>query len=108
MMMRDGSGRVVRCWGGYVPKLYDEHFIEAHKEEISEKFQGAIIIADNHFTYGAKFLEGVRILTSQSAERKSPIVPLSDEQRTIEEEYEMKVSGDEEMLQQLSARQCML
>ncbi len=44
----DLSGGMKAMWGGYTPKLYDGHFIEAHKQTIEEKFQGGVIFGDTH------------------------------------------------------------
>lgn len=63
MVVRDGKGVVVKLWGGYTPKLYDDHFVEAHREEFDEFFKKGKMFGDGHFSYGAKYVEEVEFLT---------------------------------------------
>jgi hypothetical protein len=53
-------------WGGYTPKLYDGHFVEDHRDEFEKEFTGAAMLGDQHFTYGAKFVESVKIFTPKA------------------------------------------
>lgn len=73
MFISNGKTKVVKLWGGYTPKLYDEHFVEDHRDEIDEKFAGATFIGDSHFAYGARYLEKVRFVTPQGDKRDPEI-----------------------------------
>lgn len=75
MFVRNGSRKVVKLWGGYTPKLYDGYFVEDHKDEIDEKLAGSTLIGDNHFTYGAQYLENVKIATPLGAIKRNSEVP---------------------------------
>jgi hypothetical protein len=75
MFVRDGNRKVVKLWGGYTPKLYDGHFVEDHRDEFEEKFSGATLLGDQHFSYGAKFLEEVKIVTPGGTSGKNAEIP---------------------------------
>lgn len=72
MAIRDGRGRVRALWGGYTPKLYDGHFVELNKRELDQKFKGANILGDDHFTYGVSKLKEATLLTARSGRKEDP------------------------------------
>ncbi len=59
MTVSDAAGKIRCSWGGYSPKLFDGTFLESHKTEIVDKFGGAVIIADNHFSRGKDIFRDV-------------------------------------------------
>ena len=59
MTISDAKGKIRRLYGGYSPKFYDGHFLEAAKTEIEDRFSGAGIIADTHFNSGGRNFEEV-------------------------------------------------
>ena len=56
MAVFDGKGKIRKLWGGYSPKQHDGMFLKEHKQELSHDFEGGVIVADNHFSCGKKFL----------------------------------------------------
>ncbi len=63
--------KVVKVQGGYVPKLYDGHFVKDHQQEFNQQFKGAVIIGDQHFEYGALFVEEYSFFTSLEGKKQS-------------------------------------
>jgi hypothetical protein len=56
------KGKVVVLWGGYIPKLYDGHFIQVNKWQFDAQ-------------YGGKFLKKAKIITPVGKDRKNPDIP---------------------------------
>ena len=56
----DGLGRIVKIWGGYFPKTADNIWIDLHKEELSEIFKGANLVADCGYYASRNHVEGVK------------------------------------------------
>ena len=65
MVLRDGKGRVMKLWGGYSPKIYDSHFVEAYCDWFEENLLGGFVYGDGHFVAAAKMLKksGVKFIT---------------------------------------------
>lgn len=59
MIIRDGKKQIRKIWGGYSPKVYDGIWLEMHKEWLEANLQGAAVLADCHFEWGRKNLNGV-------------------------------------------------
>jgi len=66
MFVRDGKGKIRKLWGGYSPKIYDGHWLQAQKEWLEEKLAGAVVVADNHFLWGKKHLKKVKFHCNHS------------------------------------------
>jgi len=61
MVVSDGRGKVRKMWGGYSPKKYDSDFMDVVHEELEDLFEGAEIVADQHFELAAKTFEKVKV-----------------------------------------------
>lgn len=75
MCIQDARRRIKKIWGGYSPKIYDSHFIEAYKEDFESTFKGATFLADSHFQLANKFFSNIRFITKwkdSEEERKDP------------------------------------
>lgn len=71
MAIMDGKSRFRYVNGGYAPKVYDGHFLKIQKDVLLEKFQGAVIIADNHFGNGKRiFKKKIKFHTNIAERRK--------------------------------------
>lgn len=55
MVLMDGSLKIVGLWGPYAPKLHDGAWLELYRKELESDYEGAVIVADNHFSVGRKF-----------------------------------------------------
>lgn len=64
MLAMNGKGRCLRLWGGYSPKQHDSEFLRGHHQELAEMFDGATVIADNHFSEGKKLFNNITFLTN--------------------------------------------
>ena len=56
-------GKIHGAYGGYSPKLYDAHWVQANKHFLEHNYRGAHIIADQYF-HSAGTIMGVRFLTT--------------------------------------------
>lgn len=63
MLFSDSQGRPRRLFGGYSPKLYDGHWVEANSTWIERRLEGATIYADCHFHSCSKKLKKVTMIT---------------------------------------------
>lgn len=52
-IIMDGSTRIRSCVGPYSPKIHDSTWLEMNKKFV-KKFQGGVIVADCHYSYGRK------------------------------------------------------
>jgi len=59
----DAQGRCRALWGGYSPKINDSQWVEIYKNELSDKFNGAHIIADCHYYASRNQSQGVKFIT---------------------------------------------
>ena len=62
--------RVRKIWGGYSPKVYDSHLIEANRDWFEDKLKGAEVVADQHFCWGVKHMWATWNRTTQSIEAR--------------------------------------
>ena len=62
MFVLDARGCIRKVWGPFSPKLYDSDFFNANKDEFERLFEGATIIADNHFAKARKICTKVKFL----------------------------------------------
>ena len=54
--------KLIAIWGGYSPKVIDNIWIEIHKQELSDKFKNATIIADGHYWSSRDCVTNVRFV----------------------------------------------
>lgn len=59
----DAEGRCRALWGGYSPKIIDSQWVELYKNELTDKFNGAHIIADGHYYASRLKSQGVTFVT---------------------------------------------
>lgn len=59
----DANLKALAIWGGYSPKISDSQWVVSHKEELSEIFNGATIIADCGYYSSRNTVEGVTFET---------------------------------------------
>ena len=64
MVLSDANRKIRKLWGGYSPKTYDSHFLQAKEEFLEEHLIGAVVIADNHFEWGRTNLQNVEFLVN--------------------------------------------
>jgi len=69
MVLSDGKGR--KIWGGYSPKVYDSHLIEANRDWFEDQLKGAEVVADQHFRWGVKHMTHVRFHVAHRQSRVS-------------------------------------
>jgi hypothetical protein len=69
MALLDARGQFRALWGGYSPKIYDGDFLKIQSQFIEDKLQGAVILADNHFSYSQTAFNGVKFITTISRPR---------------------------------------
>lgn len=69
MTFSDARGVFREVWGGYSPKVYDSDFMRIVSNQLEEFYEGATLIADNHFKKIADELSVVTII-APSSERK--------------------------------------
>jgi len=88
----DGKGKVRRIWGGSSPKIYDSDFIKLTADYIDKELDGAVILADNHFSEAQKYLSNVKFysrIADYSSKRNrdgSPISTLTRDQQKFNEQ----------------------
>ena len=70
MLIASASGRIRGVYGGYSPKLYDAHWVQANAHYLNRVFDGATIIADQHFRSAGK-LRKVDFLTCELKSNRS-------------------------------------
>ena len=58
MIIQNSKRKAVRIWGGHSPKIHDGSWLERHREEIEENFDGARFKGDQHFAKGKKIFSG--------------------------------------------------
>jgi hypothetical protein len=58
-ILRNASGRIIKAWGGYSPKLMDSMFIEVKKKWLNKHLKGATVVADNHYSVAQKLIPKV-------------------------------------------------
>lgn len=63
MVLSDATGRVMRLWGGYSPKLFDGHFLKMNQDWFCRKLSGGVVVADQHFNWGRKHLQDPKFHT---------------------------------------------
>lgn len=56
------DGKIVQCWGGYSPKVYDSDFVIIQKNFFDSTLKGAVVIADCHYASAGKQLEHCKFL----------------------------------------------
>jgi hypothetical protein len=66
MALLDACGWFCALWGGYSPKVYNSNFLKMQHEFIKTQLHGAVILGDNHFSYGETRFDRVRFITTLS------------------------------------------
>jgi hypothetical protein len=66
MALLNACSQFCALWGGYSPKVYDGDFLKMQREFIETQLCGAVILGDNHFSYGETGFDGVRFITTLS------------------------------------------
>ena len=97
MILRDTKGRVRKVWGGYSPKLFDGHLIEARKRWWEKHCKGAVMLGDGHFTWARDNLRQVTFHAPYPTSKKNKkgeicskkAIPLTQKQ----ERYNAAVKG---------------
>lgn len=56
-------GEVVQMWGGYSPKVFDGHFLEAQAQWFERHAKGLKIAADAHFSAGNRLFQDPKFFT---------------------------------------------
>jgi hypothetical protein len=56
--------------GGYSPKIYDSHWLEANKYDLESNLQNAIIIADTHYNHCKIKLNGITFICAKEKPKK--------------------------------------
>ena len=69
MIVMDGSSQIRAKWGPYSPKTYDGFWLEEHRKNLENKFEGGSIAADTHFSFGRK-LKKVKFFVPYSKQEK--------------------------------------
>lgn len=69
MLLVDTAGTPRYLHGGYSPKLYDGHWVEARSDWFDDRLAGATIYGDEHFNSAARRLHHVRLICPK---RKPP------------------------------------
>lgn len=64
MVLRDGTGKIRRLWGGYSPKTYDAEFMRTHRQWFREQLGGVAILADTHFFSACDYIRHPEILAT--------------------------------------------
>lgn len=70
MMVRDGKGKILKIWGGYSPKVYDGTWLEIMKDNLEDILNGAVILADSHFSAGKRLFQNITFLTNNVKPKK--------------------------------------
>ncbi len=86
MVLSDAKGRIRKVWGGYSPKLFDGHLLEAQKRWWEKRLRGAVVVGDGHFTWGRENLHQVTFHAPYPMPRKKKqsqkhSIPLTKKQR---------------------------
>ena len=58
MVIQNGKRKIVQIWGGHSPKIHDGSWLETHREEFEDQFNGARFVGDEHFSKGKKLFSG--------------------------------------------------
>lgn len=69
MALLDAWGQFWALWGGYSPKIFNGDFLKIQQEFMETKLKGAVILANNHFSYGQTGFHSVKFVTTLSHPR---------------------------------------
>jgi hypothetical protein len=64
MILRDGTGKIRRVWGGYSPKVFDSDFMASQRQWLEENLAGTAILADTHFFKAREYIKNPDILAT--------------------------------------------
>jgi hypothetical protein len=66
MALLNVCGQFHVLWGGYLPKIFNGDFLKIQQEFIETKLKGAVVLADNHFSYSQTGFCGIKFITTLS------------------------------------------
>jgi hypothetical protein len=72
MALLNVHGQFQALWGGYSPKIFNGDFLKIQQEFIETKLKGAVILANNHFSYSQTGFHSINFITTLSRPRGRP------------------------------------
>jgi len=77
---------------GHKPTVDDSDLLLLYSSEITEKFEGCTMVADNHFRKAAKIIKGFQVITNKSNARRPKLIDGKKIPHTLSQEDEMNNS----------------
>lgn len=71
MTVQDASGKFLKVWGGYSPKVYDGTFVEMFQEYFENNFQNGVFLADGHFSSVSRLMRNPKIIAPTPQRKKA-------------------------------------